>query len=66
MSKGKSRPPHIHDRLQLFSVMVEGEEQISERQFLKMKVGLVARVEDGGWFNKGWERHCSDYRRKQL
>lgn len=49
MSKGKSRPPHIHDRLQLFSVMVEGEEQISERQFLKMKVGLVARVEDGGW-----------------
>ena len=44
-------PPHIHDHLQLFSVMVEEEEQKPERQLLKMKVGLVQRVEDGDWFN---------------
>jgi hypothetical protein len=40
-------PPHIHDHL----VIVEGEEQQSERQLLKMKVRLVGKVEDGGWFN---------------
>jgi hypothetical protein len=28
-------PPHIHDYLQLFSVMVGGEKQKSERKLLK-------------------------------